>query len=802
MRLRSLCNGRFSLNYMRSILFGAAVFLTVIASAESDELVSFDLVRESSSSPEARMPYEASTAIRVGDRLELVSAEGYDFGLRVSKTKMSPLGNRIIHASTDGGGKAVIVVDEAGGFLGSITEFGERHQISTSDDGQRRITKESYSGQEKRIDDGGSPPEADMRASQILMDQREEELPSSPFRVMRAEQSSNVIYPTYKTGTARIAVLMYYDESMANPLANIDFITQLANDAFADSGARVSIEIVGTKALDIDDNVSHLDLKSAMQDAEAPFADIANDRSFYSADLVYVVRDTQSPDGEDPCGIASSGVYISRHYRDAYTGLVQTERTDGFFCSELTFAHEIGHNLGGQHNREDLTDDGEKRFGAYSYSHGTKVEGVFKTVMGVNSDIDSPTRRVGLFSSPDLSCDGYPCGKAAGNSASADNVATFNSTGHLIASNEGEFAFEAVSSFAFRGEQSECTTDDDEAGFFRGIGLSNQSPYAIEITSTHYRRPDGSYRIYERDPGEVVIEPGAGTSRGFCDAATDESTMGTIFVEAFHRYKHPTTGKIVEAMAEQFDLGYDGDYRKVRVASGQGGSLSGNPAQSVQIGSSQLFTFTPDDGYALASIQSNCSGRKSGNSYTVDVGQDDCFVEATFNQVAVGETLRLSIETPADGQVYSGIGTFQGWALAQEGIDRVDLYVDGAFFQSAPYGGARGDVGNVFPDVPNSVNSGYALAFNYGNLSDGTHTLRAVAVTDNGRTLESFSSFTVTKFHKPFIGPQDSVNLNGAFCSVQGNQMSVVDALIDGKSYDISLEWRTGTQGFEIYRIR
>ena len=96
---------------MRSILFGAAVFLAVIASAESDELVSFDLVRESSSSPEARMPYEASTAIRVGDRLELVSAEGDDFGLRVSKTKMSPLGNRIIHASTDGGGKALIVVD-------------------------------------------------------------------------------------------------------------------------------------------------------------------------------------------------------------------------------------------------------------------------------------------------------------------------------------------------------------------------------------------------------------------------------------------------------------------------------------------------------------------------------------------------------------------------------------------------------------------------------------------------------------------------------------------------------------------
>lgn len=291
------------------------------------------------------------------------------------------------------------------------------------------------------------------------------------------------------------------------------------------------------------------------------------------------------------------------------------------------------------------------------------------------------------------------------------------------------------------------------------------------------------------------------TGSGFCRAESEEPVFGTTYTEVFMRYEHPETGDVVETETHEAALDYDA-YRTVRVASGQGGAVSGNPTQSVRVGASHTFTFTPDNGHAVASIESNCSGRKTDNSYTVDVGQDNCFVEATFQQVAVGETLRMSIETPADGQVYSGIGTFQGWAVAQEGIDRVDLYVDGAFFQSAPYGGSRGDVGNVFPDVPNSNNSGYALAFNYGNLAEGSHSLRAVAVTEDGRTLEKFSSFSVTKFHKPFIGSQDTVNMNGAFCLVQGNRMSVVDALIDGKSYDISLEWRTGTQGFEIYRIR
>ena len=222
----------------------------------------------------------------------------------------------------------------------------------------------------------------------------------------------------------------------------------------------------------------------------------------------------------------------------------------------------------------------------------------------------------------------------------------------------------------------------------------------------------------------------------------------------------------------------------------------------MQAGASKTFTFTPDDGYAIANIQSNCSGSKSGNTYTVDIGQDNCFVEATFQQVAADLPLRLFIETPSDRKRYSGIGNFQGWAVAQEGIERVELYVNDVFFQSAPYGSSRGDVGDVFPDIPNSSESGFTVAYNYGLLPEGENKLKAIAVTKDGRTLESTTTFYVTKFHKPFIGPQDTVSLDEASCLVQDAEISVIDALIDGEPYDILLEWRTGTQGFEIYEIR
>ncbi len=126
------------------------------------------------------------------------------------------------------------------------------------------------------------------------------------------------------------------------------------------------------------------------------------------------------------------------------------------------------------------------------------------------------------------------------------------------------------------------------------------------------------------------------------------------------------------------------------------------------------------------------------------------------------------LRLPANGQVYSGIGNFQGWAVAQEGIARVDLYVDDVFFQSAPYGGLRGDVGSVFPDVPNSSESGFSLAYNYGNLEEGTHKLKAIAVTEDGRTLDRTATFSVAKFHKSFIGPQDVVSVDGAFLLSSG----------------------------------
>ena len=60
------------------------------------------------------------------------------------------------------------------------------------------------------------------------------------------------------------------------------------------------------------------------------------------------------------------------------------------------------------------------------------------------------------------------------------------------------------------------------------------------------------------------------------------------------------------------------------------------------------------------------------------------------------------------------IRRIQGWVISAAGqwqrtaSLRVTILIDGVYAFDAPYGGARGDVGGAFPDVPNATDSGFS----------------------------------------------------------------------------------------------
>ena len=54
------------------------------------------------------------------------------------------------------------------------------------------------------------------------------------------------------------------------------------------------------------------------------------------------------------------------------------------------------------------------------------------------------------------------------------------------------------------------------------------------------------------------------------------------------------------------------------------------------------------------------------------------------------------LEEPVAGEIHGGVGNLRGWAVATDGIDKIEIMIDGVYAFDAPYGGARGDVGGAF----------------------------------------------------------------------------------------------------------
>lgn len=183
-----------------------------------------------------------------------------------------------------------------------------------------------------------------------------------------------------------------------------------------------------------------------------------------------------------------------------------------------------------------------------------------------------------------------------------------------------------------------------------------------------------------------------------------------------------------------------------------------------------------------------------------DTVVDDFSFAANENPIVTNIT--LSLEEPISDETHGGIGNLRGWAVSPDGIDRIEIFIDGAFAFEAPYGGNRPDVAAAFPETLNSLSSGFSLAYGYSNLLPGEHTITARAHTFLGGQKDSSSTFTVVGFDKIFINANDVVNANNATVTPNGDEISVENISIDGRVYDLIMKWRTAEQGFEIIEIR
>jgi peptidyl-Asp metalloendopeptidase len=160
-------------------------------------------------------------------------------------------------------------------------------------------------------------------------------------------------------------------------------------------------------------------------------------RDQYGGDLVSIVRPFQAPQHQG-CGIAwllgAQGFIIDNS--DAPFGYsvvsdgTDVDEGDGrtYFCREETLAHELGHNMGQQHNIEDAGTPPDSGMHPYSYGYREATTTGFYTVMAYRL-ANSSQFSINYFGNPSVNYldTGRPTGTAA-----ADNARSLNITMPLV----------------------------------------------------------------------------------------------------------------------------------------------------------------------------------------------------------------------------------------------------------------------------------------------------------------------------------------------------------------------------------
>jgi hypothetical protein len=227
----------------------------------------------------------------------------------------------------------------------------------------------------------------------------------------------------------RIDLMVLYTVGMAAayPGSQIDtriqYLIDQSNLALTNSQIETELNLVYSQPVNFpDDSIGGMD--AALRDLTnnvGVFADIETLRTLYGADQVALLRRFV----DEGCGMAWL-LQQPSDARNAYSLVHDGSKTDnsGTYCSDLTFVHELGHNLGCEHDRANAS-----YIPRYPYSYGYQdPDGLFRTVMAYADGCPGGCPRISYFSNPNLTYQGKPVGIAEGSPNAADNARTINST--------------------------------------------------------------------------------------------------------------------------------------------------------------------------------------------------------------------------------------------------------------------------------------------------------------------------------------------------------------------------------------
>lgn len=317
------------------------------------------------------------------------------------------------------GQEAVLTVSASGAFGRVPRPDGSVLQLETVG-GHTRLLEDQApligGSSEPQVDDAMRPPMEERLASEK---QRRESVAAAAAAPDRSTD------PVIQADPGDIDVLLAYTGGLAAYIGSDDATVALlqnridvGNQALANAQLTARFRLVAVERVDFPDSGANSNTLSRItywrrSDAAPLSLRLATLRHRHGADIVGLVRRFNKAEsgscgngwiggynGSDIANSVDFGYFVASHGTD-----------DGSFCSDRTIAHEIGHNLGQNH---DIETSNNVRDGAHSYSHGYRFtpagQNGFYTIMAYR---DGSQAQALTFSNPNVvraDCADQACG--------------------------------------------------------------------------------------------------------------------------------------------------------------------------------------------------------------------------------------------------------------------------------------------------------------------------------------------------------------------------------------------------------
>jgi hypothetical protein len=344
------------------------------------------------------------SAVNVGDLIDLPLPGGDLLQIKADKKWAAPNGDIQVTGQFKGNGSAVITFGKDSVFANFSSE---EYRYGISLDQNRQASLIDHKASANSIDLGD-----DMRIEEKTL--QRENISNLPPQENTTQASAD--------NKSIVTLLAIYSPQFANgftnPITRINQMIAFTNQAYDRSGIFIELQLVHAQEISFDNGANTGTLLDRVSDGTHSFTGTHALRDEHFADLVAVLPYVSQG------GIGGIAWVSGNQAQNAYS-----VSQFAFYGSDSLFAHELGHNLGSNHERRSANPSQSRPctggFTGYSCGHGNGAQGTIMSYLD-----DSAWGYV--FSNPDLDCNGEPCGIAQGQANAADNRASFNLTGPLV----------------------------------------------------------------------------------------------------------------------------------------------------------------------------------------------------------------------------------------------------------------------------------------------------------------------------------------------------------------------------------